>query len=283
MPWKPRKWLAVLLAFMTPILGMLYVNRPRWVGVYLLAIVPLVAVQYWLESGGREIPLAILPGIVAAVHAWRVATQAELVDRQPWFARWYGLLGVFLALAVPITLFRGFAYEPFRAPAGSMYPTVPKGSYLIAQKWGYGNYASYGIRLWRSPISGQLTRGQIFVFEYPPDHRINYFKRLVGLPGDHLVYKNKRLSVNGTELAYASDGYLSDLELVREDGHQIAVEAARDASNFDLTVPPGQLFFMGDNRDKSYDSRFWGTVSFDHVVGRVVLILNDGRLFTPSP
>ena len=164
-----------------------------------------------------------------------------------------------------------------------MSPSIPKGSYVVVRKYGYGNYASYGIRLLHAGISAPLARGDALVFEYPPDRRISYIKRLVGLPGDRIVYTNKRLYVNDKPLPTNPVGSCGELEIVRETNYQIANDHGAPAHDFNITIEPGHLFVLGDNRDNSSDSRFWGQVPYDHIIGKVVLVLNDEKAQPIAP
>jgi signal peptidase I len=201
-------------------------------------------------------------------------------------------------------LLRAFTFEPFNAPSASMNPTIQANSVLFAQKWGYGNYGSYGINLFRTAISAPLQRGDILVFEVPDKRKISYVKRLIGLPGDHIEYRNKRLIINGqaietqiikgnetnngtedtTQLEIHEEHlttgtyrvkvnpnlpplYLSEISSFKNSEH-----CQFNDSGFICTVPDDHYFMMGDNRDNSMDSRYWGFLPADHIVGKVVNI-----------
>ena len=188
----------------------------------------------------------------------------------------------FFPVIAAVLLLRSFVAEPFRIPSGSMIPTLLVGDFILVNKFAYGL---------RDPAfhnkflpNGLPERGDIVVFRYPLDPRQDYIKRIVGLPGDHLVYKEKRLTVNGQEMAQEADGAFpvqgghasgvvyrlkEDLAGIR---HQVLVDPDRPSDDFEFTVPEGQYFAMGDNRDGSSDSRVWGTVPERNLVGKAFFI-----------
>jgi signal peptidase I len=182
----------------------------------------------------------------------------------------------------PVLLFvlviRSFIFEPFRIPSGSMMPTLLQGDYIFVKKY------AYGLRL---PViekriieTGEPQRGDVVVFRLPSDPSINYIKRVVGLPGDELVYDRHRLTVNGELVAVTRDAenpVVSSaaryVEQLGERTHAILVtnpdNSMRDGR---YTVPDGHYFMMGDNRDNSRDSRFIGAVPERYLVGEAVRI-----------
>ncbi len=180
----------------------------------------------------------------------------------------------------PVLLFvlviRSFIFEPFRIPSGSMMPTLLQGDYIFVKKY------SYGLRL---PVvekkiieTGEPNRGDVVVFRLPSEPSINYIKRVIGLPGDELVYQGHRLTVNGELVAVTADTANNSssgqfIEQLGERQHAILVtnphNAIRDGR---YTVPEGHYFMMGDNRDNSRDSRFIGAVPESHLVGEAVRI-----------
>lgn len=182
----------------------------------------------------------------------------------------------------PVLLFvlviRSFIFEPFRIPSGSMMPTLLQGDYIFVKKY------AYGLRL---PViekkiveTGEPERGDVVVFRLPSEPNINYIKRVVGLPGDELVYDRHRLSVNGELVAVTRDAENTVsssaaryVEQLGERKHAILVtnpdNSMRDGR---YTVPDGHYFMMGDNRDNSRDSRFIGAIPESHLVGEAVRI-----------
>lgn len=150
---------------------------------------------------------------------------------------------------------------------------MPRGSYVVVKKFGYGNYSTYGIQFIRKAITALIVRGDVVVFEFPPDRKISYVKRVIGLPEDHIEYKNKRVYLNGAAVTTSSIHKNSPLEILQEKTYQIAIDCSRASQDFDIRVKLGHLFVLGDNRDNSNDSRQWGQVPYDHVIGKVVLTL----------
>ena len=205
-------------------------------------------------------------------------------DPVPWYLDYSRS---FLPVLLFVFLLRGFIAEPFRIPSGSMLPTLELKDFILVNKF------TYGIRI---PIINtkildvkQPERGDVVVFRYPPKPSQNYIKRLVGLPGDEVVYRNKRLFVNGEEVAaspvsdYIQEGTsLTQSRLEAELPSSNGDSAARFSILHDKTgfgrqrqrwlVPEGHYFMMGDNRDHSADSRSWGFVPDENIVGRAFFI-----------
>jgi signal peptidase I len=189
----------------------------------------------------------------------------------------------FFPVILAVFLIRSFIVEPFKIPSGSMMPTLLAGDYILVNKFAYGL---------RVPILnntfvhvGTPQRGDVFVFHYPPDPSIDYIKRVVGVPGDKLVYKDKELFINGKKLdvsfksnyEYETQGlnmiyakrYHEDLLGIP---HDILIDESSPTRDVELTVPEGQYFAMGDNRDNSKDSRYWGFVPEANLVGKAFFI-----------
>jgi len=206
----------------------------------------------------------------------------------------------FFPVIVVVFLIRSFWVEPFKIPSGSMKPTLLVGDFILVNKY------VYGIRL---PVLNKkvldirpLARGDVVVFRYPADPSVDYIKRVVGLPGDKIAYRGKRISVNGEPVPVQGSGYYTDAELnflrlptfterLGERSHQMMIVPAQppvdlaqvrqfahrgnceyNDDGFSCTVPAGHYFMMGDNRDQSSDSRYWGFVPDDHVKGRAFLV-----------
>jgi signal peptidase I len=181
-----------------------------------------------------------------------------------------------------VLLFRSFLFEPFRIPSESMMPGLIDGDFIVVSKF------SYDVRL---PVLntklvslGEPRRGDVIVFRSPSDPATNLIKRLVGLPGDHVVVRNNRLEVNGTQSPLTPDGLYSGgagfagsplgKERFAEADHVLLFANGRFATDFEGTVPAGRYFFMGDNRNDSDDSRFpdVGFVPRENLIGHAVRI-----------
>ena len=191
----------------------------------------------------------------------------------------------FFPIILLVLVIRSFIAEPFRIPSSSMVPTLHIGDFILVNKF------SYGIRL---PVlhsklfdTGEPERGDVVVFRYPkkPEDKdkpdVDYIKRVVGLPGDRVGYFDKTVYINGKpvgqEKLTSEDMVLpaySELrfEHLGEDGHQILVDTDKRPLEGEMVVPEGHYFMMGDNRDNSNDSRYWGTVPEDNLVGKAFLI-----------
>ena len=245
--------------------------------------------------------LVVTGGVWLLDKAWlrkRRAAQAK----QPW---WVEYSISFFPVILIVFLLRSFLVEPFKIPSSSMVPTLLVGDFILVNKF------TYGIRL---PVAnkkvvalGPPGRGDVMVFRFPDDPSLDYIKRVVGLPGDRVEYTNKRLTINGVPVPTRQvEDYLSRermqfsrrfLETLNGVEHQILVEDEAPAAllpgrafpfsgncNYNsaglaCTVPPGHYFVMGENRHNSSDSRVWGFVPDENIVGKAFFIwLNLGDL-----
>jgi len=250
--------------------------------------------------------LLVVTGVVWLLEiAWlRKSRTAE--SRQPW---WVEYSISFFPVILIVFMLRSFLVEPFKIPSGSMIPTLLVGDFILVNKY------TYGIRLPVLNVKvidiGKPQRGDVMVFRYPEDPSVDYIKRVVGIPGDQIEYRNKRLTINGEAVPVRQIAdYLSKermqfsrhyVEKLGSVEHEILLEddvppfmphtsfpyAGNCHYNTDgLTckVPPGHYFMMGDNRDSSSDSRVWGFVPDENIVGRAFFIwlnLNElGRFGT---
>lgn len=201
-------------------------------------------------------------------------------------------------LAVVLVV-RSFLVEPFNIPSESMVPTLQTGDFILVNKY------DYGVRL---PIantkiidSGEPKRGEVAVFRYPENPSINYIKRVIGLPGDHIIYDHGHLTINGELISKKALPDLGNPEyeqfyqenmgthehIIREltgantaaqapfinsNANENGIYAKTNGQHWEVTVPAGQYFMMGDNRDQSADSRFWGFVPEGNLSGRAFYI-----------
>ena len=183
-----------------------------------------------------------------------------------------------------VLILRSFIVEPFRIPSASMMPTLLRGDFILVNKYDYGirvpvlNTKVFG--------NGQPERGDVIVFRYPEDPAVPFIKRVVGVPGDHLQFRDKNLVINGAQIeldlkgVYHSDGvgrrengsYLME-EQLGERKHDVLINPMQLSSvEIDRKIPDGHYFVLGDNRDNSRDSRYWGLVPDENLVGRAFYI-----------
>jgi len=246
----------------------------------------------------------VFTGLVALADRLVFAKRRPPGAPEPW---WIEYPKSFFPVLLIVFALRSFVAEPFKIPSSSMRPTLEVGDFILVNKF------VYGVRL---PIIeqkivplGDPKRGDVVVFRYPLNPSQDFIKRVIGVGGDTVVYKDKRLTVNGVPWPVKDDGVYGYPEGLRYESlargtenanpgpdakeHSIAVDptmpavspgAVRpfpdkencdynpDGSGFTCKVPPGHYFMMGDNRDRSDDSRYWGFVPDDHIRGRAFFI-----------
>lgn len=233
---------------------------------------------------------------VASIEAQTNGLEASVtakVAAQPWWVE--NSVSIFPVIAFVLVL-RSFIYEPFQIPSGSMMPTLLVGDFILVEKYAYGLKDP----VWRTQLveTGQPERGDIVVFKYPPQPSIDYIKRVVGMPGDTVRYSsNKEICIQAQGSTECKQVKLSNVEEseFKQNGipliqvneklgqveHQILINPLRsdrvDAYQprhgvNEWVVPQGQYFVMGDNRDNSADSRYWGFVPEANLVGKAVAI-----------
>ncbi len=239
--------------------------------------------------------LLAVTGVVCLVDLLWLAKKRPNEAKEPW---WIEYSVSFFPVILIVFLLRSFLFEPFKIPSGSMIPTLLVGDFILVNKF------TYGVRLPvinKKIISlGTPERGDVMVFRYPDDPSLDYIKRVVGLPGDRISYQNKRLSINGKPVPVRQiDDYLSRermqfsrrlVETLGKHEHEILLEddapgfmpqsrsfpysgnCLYNTSGLICTVPAGHYFMMGDNRDNSSDSRVWGFVPDENIVGKAFFI-----------
>jgi signal peptidase I len=289
--------------------------------LFILTTVTLVfwCLERWRFQPARESAARQLEAQFQARRAELARQGIEKVDgdiiearekllMQPWWLDWTaGLFPVILA----VFLLRSFLFEPFKIPSGSMIPTLIVGDLILVNKF------HYGVRL---PVlnkkiidNNPVQRGDVMVFRYPVDPRQDYIKRVVGIPGDEITYVNQKLSVNGQPVEAKALGEHYDEDSLRYAPkfseklgaveHQILVNLQQpsyfggmpknfpfaencrySAEGMTCKVPAGHYFMMGDNRDNSQDSRFWGFVPDENIVGRAFFVwMNFGNIGRIGP
>ena len=198
-------------------------------------------------------------------------------------ATWVEYCKSFFPVILAVLLLRSFLVEPFRIPSGSMMPTLLEGDFILVNKF------AYGLRL---PVLndkvvdiGEPQRGDVVVFRYPKDPSVDYIKRIVGLPGDRVGYYNKTVYINGEPVGQVPAGVFigkgagismsgasQRKEQLGDVQHDILVMPNRPGLEGEFVVGEGMYFVMGDNRDNSNDSRYWGAVPESNLVGKAFRI-----------
>lgn len=234
-------------------------------------------VAAWQESGGA----------VAAGGSGGAAPADEEEQAGPPEPYLVDLSRSFFPVLAIVLVLRSFLVEPFQIPSGSMLPTLEVGDFILVNKY------AYGLRL---PVAGTKIldvgdpeRGDIMVFRYPEDGKTNYIKRVIGLPGDRIRYENKTLYINDEEVPTRFVARLPPFEMLEEqlgDVEHLIYHDTRNRSGAgedEWVVQDGHYFMVGDNRDNSRDSRFWGMVPDEMVVGKAFLIWMQWPSLTSLP
>ncbi|SCK23298.1 signal peptidase I [Vogesella sp. LIG4] len=260
----------------------------------------------YMSFGAVMLIIVLVTGVIWALDKWLLARKRAPGERAPHYIDFPR--GFFPIIAV-VFLLRSFVAEPFQIPSSSMRPGLVVGDFILVNKFNYGLRVPVGNQV-MLPM-GKVQSGDVVVFNYPENERINFIKRVIGTPGDVVVYRDKQLSLNGKPVAHVAAGEVEYLEkglamiraqqfteqisgksfhtLVEPDkpvyfpngvrpfpGHENC--EYRD-DGFTCKVPQGQYFMMGDNRDNSEDSRYWGFVEDRLLVGKAFLIwMNFGDL-----
>jgi signal peptidase I len=310
---------AAVLAAFAGYAGAWYMGLLEGNFALLLFLATLVTGGYWVAERLWFLPQRrrTAEAVAGQAHARRTQLAAQGITQvdgpdleqtrqkllmQPWWLDWTaGLFPVILA----VFLLRSFLVEPFKIPSGSMIPTLLVGDLILVNKF------TYGLRL--PVVHTRLTegtppaRGDVMVFRYPPKPSLDYIKRVVGLPGDEVAYLNKRLTVNGQPVPHqpTKDYFEEDsmrysrqfaeslggknYRVLNDDDRPAFIPGAEDfpfkencrysVEGVVCKVPQGHYFMMGDNRDNSLDSRYWGFVPDRNIVGKAFFIwMNFGDL-----
>ena len=246
-------------------------------------------IMYYLSMS--MIVLAPITGIVLLIDKYFFAKKRDKEAKLPILVDWSLFLFPVLAF---VSVMRCFIAEPFVIPSGSMQPTLYAGDMIIADKWSFGlRYPIVNTRIF-SKVGDGVERGDIAVFRYPEDTRQNYIKRIIGLPGDIINYQNKRFTINGKVADISLIGNarppetsenLANEVIQRNNSYELIhkIQYANQFTQgdgiggymklrFPLTVPAGHYLAIGDNRDHSQDSRFWGFVPDENLVGKAQFI-----------
>lgn len=222
--------------------------------------------------------LVLLSGIISLIDIFFLAKKRKASGRakQPLVAEYSRS---FFPILLLVWLVRSFLVSPYRVPSGSLAPTILPGDLIVVNQY------AYGLRLpvsnWKIINVGEPQVGDIALFRWPPDPSVLFIKRVIGTPGDHVVYHDKVLTINGVTMKQKPLGMDLDfennlaipvkveMENLSTLAHKIFVhEESTKYDNFDIVVPQGNYFMMGDNRDGSDDSRDWGFVPEENLIGK---------------
>ncbi len=224
--------------------------------------------------------LAAITGILSLADMVSLrAHRTAGAHSRPWVTQYARSL---FPVIVIVLIVRSFVIEPFRIPSASMMPGLVDGDFIFVNKF------AYGLRL---PVIhtkvlsvGEPKRGDVVVFRLPSNPSEHYIKRLIGVPGDHVIVRDNRIFINGVRVAASPDGHFAggygytganlEKERIGDHEHLIMLDGKRLATDYDTVVPAGQYFFMGDNRNDSLDSRFAhvGFVPARNLDGRAMVI-----------
>jgi signal peptidase I len=289
---------ALILFILLVISGAMWLLDMLWLKKTRQATARAALADFDARNAGRV-------GVNAAALAADRAAMEDRMTRRPWYLEY---TASFFPVILLVFVLRSFFFEPFRIPSGSMIPTLQIGDLILVNKY------QYGVRL---PVVnkkiievGSPQRGDVMVFRFPHNTQQDYIKRVVGLPGDRIEYVDRRLTVNGQPVEtvplgrYFEEGrvqYYSEFtEKLGAVSHRIILSESAmgvpimpsgphthpdscryrpDGRGLACLIPPGHYFMMGDNRDNSEDSRFWGFVPDENIVGRAFFIwMNFGNI-----
>ncbi|WP_338521539.1 signal peptidase I [Candidatus Legionella polyplacis] len=222
--------------------------------------------------------LSILVGIVYLFNCFILKNNLFLHSKYKYSINF---LSSFLPVFLFVFLVRSFIFEPFHVPSGSLEPTLMVGDFIMVNKFIYGLRSPIGSGH-RLLFKNKPKRGDIIVFHWPINPKLNYVKRIIGIPGDKIIYHNKVLTINKkivkqVFLRYEIDESSNSIvkrcqEMLDSKIYDIYLRPDIENQDFKIVIPKDYYFVMGDNRDNSFDSRFWGLVNDKYLIGKVMFV-----------
>ncbi|WP_353294841.1 signal peptidase I [Thalassolituus maritimus] len=270
----PSKWFAAALGFFIQPVAFVYLSKFRWAFFYLLTSILFGVIDLYLERTTGYAGIALLLSVICGIHAFKASKMINFGASRKWYSNWWGVLLILLVFYSSIFSIRAFLYEPFQVPSSAMSPTLKAGDHVVVSKYGYGLYGTLGVDVYSSETDSRRKpqRGEVF-FLYPPHDERLFIERIIGLPNDVVEFSDKQLYINGAKVETRRLGS-SHVYTETLDGNTYSVQYIRDGSqfrNFKVVVPKNSYFVMGDNRDNSADSRVWGMVPAENIMGKLVL------------
>lgn len=305
--WKPKIWLVILLGIILQPFVFLYVNKLKLFWIYFIVSLVIGVVDFFIFTNLSEgsllenISLSWMFIIFCPTHAFFVARNYNPDQKRGWYAKWWIPPSCWLGLVILLLLVRTLIFQLYSIPASSMKPFLKVGNHILVNKIGFGNYHFMGIEVMKSPPKVKIERGEVIVFQAPNKPETDYVKRVIGLPGDIIVYRNKVLylkytckiqesdcpeliAVNSTPVSHNKEfknGIRKYKEVLGNKEYYILVNPKLPeymGKHFDQKgtpfnewiVPEKHYFVLGDNRDNSLDSRHWGFIPESNIVGKVI-------------
>lgn len=268
--WKPKVWVSVLLGIVIPPFAFIYLNRLKFFVFYSVALILLNILGFFIN---KQISIFLI--LVCPIHAYSIASTFSEVGQRKWYSKWHGLLFIYLAFAIPFFVVRTFFFDLYFHPSLSMKPNLNENSLAVVNKIGFGDFTLFGVRLWKKDLSDEspLKKGSVYAL-YIPKSDVRVIKRLIGIPGDEIEIVGDVIVINGNELIHEKNSENSEYVVFNEANSDTPYKIQRSKNNnykvnIKAKIPAGHYFFLGDNRDKSQDSRVWGFVSSENIIGKV--------------
>lgn len=276
---KPRTWLLILLTLLSPILGLLYLGYAKKAFIYLL----LTILTTWKALPYADVAF-LLTYVLGVIYTINLGFSSE---NSRW-KRYHNVLKGLAVLAILWTVLRVLFFNFYSVPADSMRPNINSGDYVIMRRTGLGWFDQLAQR---NVQLHNFKAGDIIIFKYPNDPQTRYIKRVIALPKDRIAFEQGQIIVNGKPVALkmirTEEQYGVDIQTYEEqlgpNHHLIQIMPSKTiieypfmkncpiyATRHECTVPEGMVFVLGDNRDQSADSRYWGFVPANNILGKVI-------------